>query len=151
MGTIILSQLLLLPGLLFFGRDYLVDDLLFGLVAVGVLVLLDVGDLQGLILVTVAVAVLLALDQFDQRDVLGELGNIVALEVDHNVILGTLEPVLVLVLDEEGIETALAVCVPAGREESRHVVGTVLAVAERTLEIAFHGVFREDAVIIMNR
>lgn len=104
-----------------------------------VLILLDVGNLQGLILITVAVAMLLPLDQFDQRDVLGELRNIVALEIYHDVVLGTLESVLVLIFDEEGIETALAVGVPAGREETRHVVGTVLAVTERTLEITFHG------------
>jgi hypothetical protein len=116
-----------------------------------VLILLDVSNLQGLILIAVTVAMLLTLDQFDQRDVLGELGDVVAFEEDHDVVLWALETVLVLIFDEEGIETALAVGVPAGCEESWHVVGTVLAMTERTLEIAFHMVFREDAVIIMNR
>lgn len=116
-----------------------------------VLILLDVGDLQQLIFIAVTVAMLLPLYQFDECDVLGELANIVAFEEDHDAVLGTLEAVLVLIFDEESIQTALTVGVPAGREQSWHVFGAVLAVTERTLEIAFHGVLGGGAVIIMNR
>jgi hypothetical protein len=43
-----------------------------------------------------------------------------------------------VVFDEERVEAALAVGVPAGREQARHVVVAVLAVAQRTLQVAFH-------------
>lgn len=104
-----------------------------------VLILLDVGDLQRLILIAATVAMLLPLDQFDQRDVLGELCNIVAFEEDHDVVLWTLQSVLLLIFDEESIEATLAVGVAAGGEQPRHVISAILAVAQWTFKIAFHG------------
>lgn len=77
---------------------------------------MDVGDFQRFIFDRVAVAMLLAFDELDESDVLGELCDIVGLEEDDDAVFGTLQAVLVLVFDEEGVEAALAVGVATGCE-----------------------------------
>lgn len=113
-----------------------VDDLLLRLVAAGVLLLLNVGDFEGLLFG--GAAMLLDFDELDERDILGKLRDIVGFEVDHDIVLWALQPVLAVLLDEQRVEAALAVGVPAGRQQARHVVAAVLAVTEGTLEVALH-------------
>ena len=130
-------SLFLLVTLLQPPRRYdLVDDLLFRLVPMGVLLLLNLGDLQRLLLRRVVM--LLDVDQLDKRDILGKLGDVIGLEIDDDVVLGTLESVLVVLFDEERIETALTVRVAAGSQQARHVVAAVLAVTQRAFQVALH-------------
>ena len=127
----------LLVSLLQPPRRYdLVDDLLFRLVPMGVLLLLNLGDLQRLLLRRVVM--LLDVNQLDKRDILGKLGDIIGLEIDDDVVFGTLESVLVVLLDEERIETALTVRVAADSQQARHVVAAVLAVTQRAFQVALH-------------
>ena len=135
MSTTILSHLFLNTRLQLARGYNFVDDLLLGLIAVGILLFLNFGDFEGLLLGAV---VLLDFDELDERDILGKLRDIVGLEIDHDIVLWTLQPVLAVLLDEQRVETALAVGVPAGRQQTRHVVAAVLAVTEGTLEVALH-------------
>lgn len=66
------------------------------------------------------------------------MGDLVILEVDNDAVLGALEPVLIVTLDNHGIETAVAVCVATGCQKSRHVLATVLVVAEGAVQVTIH-------------
>jgi hypothetical protein len=116
------------------GRYYLIDNFLLRLIAAGILMFLNVGDFKRLILGVV----LLPIDELDEGDVLGKLGDVVAAEEDDDVVLGTLQPVLLVVLDDERVQTTVAVGVTAGRQQTRHVVAAVLVAAQRTVEVALH-------------
>lgn len=91
----------------------LVEDVLFGLVAAGVLPEGDLGDFEGLVLEGGGVA--FGVDDLDELDVLGELRDVVGLEEEVLPVLGTGDFVLsFLHLAQHRVQAVLAECVPAG-------------------------------------
>ena len=114
-------------------RYNLVYDLLFGLIAMWIFIFLYFGYLEWGLILKGGRGCFFAVNELDEGDVFGKLGNLVVLEVNDDFVLRAGKAELAVFLDDEGVKAAMAEGVAAGSQQSRHVVATVLVLAEWAL------------------